>query len=131
MAKQQRKPTWLEVAIHYGGMRNAIKATNFAYCWAVTREALDRDPTAEEVAEWWNTSERTSYRDQAAFRKSFPMLESPAPIYSTPEARETLARHAAFGDKIEEWGKQRRRKREIDSVKALILPAINIEGLPD
>lgn len=131
MATKKRATTWLEVGIHYGGMRNAVKAMNYAYCWAVTREALDKEPTAEEVAEWWNTSERTSYRDQAAFRKAFPMLETPARIYESEEARSTLARHAAFADKIEEWKKERKLKREIDSVKALMLPAVGVSKLSE
>src|SRR5690242_18738886 len=102
-------------------MRNAVKAMSWAYTWAVTREALGHEPSVEEVADWWAASERTTYREQAAFRKAFPMLDSPAPIYAKPEAREALARHAAFGDRMDEWGRQRRERREQDGVKAFLL----------
>ena len=65
-----RKPrTWLEVAILNGGLRDAIKALTWAHSWIHVQVALGRDPTVEEVAEWWNESRRTAFREQAAFRK--------------------------------------------------------------
>jgi hypothetical protein len=36
----------------------------------------------DEVAEWWNESRRTAFREQAAFRKCFPTLDSPEAIYA-------------------------------------------------
>jgi len=123
MAKAKRPPTWLEVGIQNGGMRAAVTAMSYAYTWAVTREALGHDPSAEEVAKWWGASERTTYRDQAAFRKAFPMLEDPGRIYASEEAREALAKHAALGDRIDQWGRERRERREQDGVKAFLLRA--------
>lgn len=123
MAKQKRPMTWLEVAVRNGGMRAAVTAVSWAYCWAVTREAIGREPSVEEVADWWNMARRTAFREQAAFRKAFPTLDSPAAIYSTPEAREAVARHAAAGAKLENWVKERRSRKERDSVSAFMLPA--------
>ncbi|MEI2815392.1 MAG: hypothetical protein V9E99_02875 [Microthrixaceae bacterium] len=123
MAKAKRKPTWLEVAIHYAGMRDAIKAMSYAYCWAVVREASGEDPSAEDIAKWWNQSERTTYREQAAFRKALPMLDTPALIYATEESRESIRRMIGLADQVEEWGKECRARREQDGVKAFVLGA--------
>lgn len=111
-----RKPTWLEVAVSRVGLLNGTRALSWAYSWAVAREVLGHDPSAEEVAKWWNASERTTYREQAAFRKAFPELDSPAVIYATKEARETIAKHAAFGDKLDQWKQERHAKREISMI---------------
>jgi hypothetical protein len=123
MPRRTRPTTWLEVAIRNAGLRKAITATNWAYCWAVTREALGHEPTVEEVADWWKMSRRTAFREQATFRAAFPDLESPAKIYETAEAREALARHAAAADKIDGWIKARRERRELDAMRAVMGPA--------
>jgi hypothetical protein len=54
------------------------------------------------------------------------MLETPAKIYESLEAREALARHAAAADKLEDWVRQRRARREIDGTHAVlgIAPAV-------
>jgi len=123
VAKRQRPPTWLEVAIAGAGLRTAIKATTWAYEWAVTREALGHEPSVEEVADWWKQSHRTAYRDQAEFRKAFPMLDTPAKIYESEEARESVAGLARLGEKIDKWGEERRARRELDAIKAVMLRA--------
>lgn len=110
MAKQTT--TWLEVAVARTGLRDGIRAMTWAYQWAVAREALDHDPSAEEVAEWWAASERTTYREKAAFHKAFPELTDPAPLYNNPRAREALAAHANLGTKMDEWGERRRQRKE-------------------
>ena len=123
MAKQKRPITWMEIAVRNGGMRAAITAVSWSYCWAVTREALGHEPTVEEVADWWNMARRSAFREQAAFRKAFPTLENPAAIYSTPESRESVAKHAAYGEKVEKWKADRRINKEADSVRAFMWPA--------
>lgn len=80
---QKRPPTWIEVAVANGGFRQAIKAFNWAHSWIYVKVALGHDPTVDEVAEWWNQSRRTAFRDQAAFRTCFPSLDTPAPIYKS------------------------------------------------
>ena len=99
----KRKATWLDVAVSNGGFRNAIKALNWAHSWVHVQVALDRDPSVDEVAEWWNMSRRTAFRDQSAFRKCFPILESPAAIYSTDEAMRKVRRTVDVLDKYEAW----------------------------
>ena len=95
----KRPTTWLEVAVANGGFRKALKALVWAHVWGITRTALGHDPTAEEVAEWWHASRRTTFREQAAFRECFPMLDSPAPLVDAPEVHQAHARLAkASGD---------------------------------
>jgi len=109
MQKRQRQITWIEVALRNSGFRNAQNAMLWAILWAVTRESKGSDPTAEEVAAWWKENERTAYREQAAFRKAFPTLESPAPIFASPEMRAKMAKLAKQGDEMEAAKKARRR----------------------
>jgi hypothetical protein len=45
----------------------------------------------------------------AAFRRAFPTLESPAPIFETPEVRAKIAKLAKQGDEMEAQKKARRR----------------------
>jgi len=95
MAKPRtRQLTWLEVAIGNAGFRRAITGMTWAYIWGVTREALGHDPSVDEVADWWNSSRRTAFRDQAAFKASFPMLDSPAVIVDQPETLEACRKMA-------------------------------------
>lgn len=114
MAK--RTPTWLEVAVTRVGLVNGTRALSWAYNWAVVREILGHDPSAEEVAKWWNASERTTYREKSAFHKAFPELDDPAPLYASPEATEAIGRHANFGRKIDKWGEERKAKRETSMI---------------
>jgi hypothetical protein len=123
LAKQKRPITWMEIAVRNGGMRAAVTAVSWAYCWAVTREALGHEPTVEEVADWWSMARRSAFREQAAFRKAFPTLDNPGPIYSTPESRESVAKHAAFGEKVDRWKTERSIRKEADSVRAFMWPA--------
>ena len=112
----KRKATWLEVAVMRVGLLDGSRALSWAYTWAIVREVLGHDPSAEEVAKWWASSERTTYREKAAFHKAFPELDSPAPLYNNAEAREVIARHAEFGRKVDKWGDERKAKREISMI---------------
>lgn len=123
MAKRNKPQTWLEVAILNAGLRTAVKAALWAHQWAVAREALGHEPTAEEVAEWWKQPERSAYRDQAAFRKAFPTLDSPAKIYESDEARASAASTARLAEDIEKWRKDRKAARELDAMKAFMFQA--------
>lgn len=109
MQKRKRQMTWIEVALRNSGFRNAQTAMLWAILWAVTRESIGTDPTAEDVARWWKENERTAYREQAAFRKAFPTLENPAPIFTAPEIRAKMAKLAKQGDEMEAAKKTRRR----------------------
>ena len=99
----KRKATWLDVAVSNGGFRNAVKALNWAHSWVHVQVALDRDPSVDEVAEWWNTPRRSAFREQSAFRMCFPMLESPAAIYSTDEAMQKVRRTVEVLAKYDAW----------------------------
>ena len=99
----KRKATWLDVAVSNGGFRNAVKALSWAHSWVHVQVALGRDPSVDEVAEWWNTPRRSAFREQSAFRKCFPMLESPAAIYSTDEAVQKVRRTVDVLAKYDAW----------------------------
>lgn len=67
--------------------------------------------------------EAPAFREQAAFRRAFPTLDTPAPLYATDEARAIMARHAAFGEKVDKWADARRKGRGTDAIKAVVLQA--------
>ena len=78
--------TWLEVGLDNAGLSSAVKGLTWAFCWSIARQAIGSDPSAEQVADWWSDSHRTTYRNQAAFRKSFPGLDGPSSMFETTEA---------------------------------------------
>lgn len=119
MLKKRPARTWLEVAVANAGLRTGVRGMTWAYQWAVARESLGHEPSVEEVAEWWALTRRTAFRDQAAFREAFPMLETPARIYESEAVRDALKRQADFGDKIEEAGKRRRERKAEVGIAAL------------
>ena len=82
--ESSRQPTWIEVAVSNAGVVKGATAITWAWCWGITREVLKHEPSVEEIAEWWNISIRTAYRDHAAFKKAFPMLDSPTPYVDNP-----------------------------------------------
>lgn len=109
LPKRQRQLTWVVLALRNSGFLNAQTALLWAILWAVTRESLGSDPTVEEVAAWWKENERTAYREQAAFRRAFPTLDSPAPIVDVPEMRAKMKELANLGDEMEAGKKAKRR----------------------
>ena len=73
-------------------MRNAgiglgSRGVMWAFSWAIVREVLQREPTVDEVAEWWGQPRRTAFRDQSAFRKAFPTLKTPAAIFASEQVQ--------------------------------------------
>jgi hypothetical protein len=97
-----RQPTWIEVAVRNAGMMKGATAITWAWCWGITREILKHDPSVEEVAEYWNASVRTAYRDHAAFKKAFPMLDSPAPYVRLRKQHQVSSQtHRCCGN--EDW----------------------------
>lgn len=70
------------------GLLKGARVAQYILQWAIASRDLGHAPSAEEYAEWWSESERTSYRRQAEFRAAFEGLDDPAPIVATmsPEA---------------------------------------------
>lgn len=99
--KRGHAATWMEVAVSNAGIRKGISALGWAYAWAVARQSIGHDPSVDEVADWWRQSRRTAYRNQAAFRKAFPTLETPSRIFEQPEIQERIREAAKFGDKMD------------------------------
>ncbi|HEX2574934.1 MAG TPA: hypothetical protein VHK88_01210 [Aquihabitans sp.] len=112
--KQKRPATWIEVAVGNGGFRKALKALAWAHSWIYVQVALGRDPSVDEVAEWWNESRRTAFREQAAFRECFPHLDSPAAIYERPGMREQIEDSVAQLAKVEAAVRRLRRSKDTD-----------------
>lgn len=90
MPRKTKPKAWLEVAVVNGGIRQAFRAINWAHSWIQVHVALGRDPSVNEVAEWWNQSRRTTFREQAAFRACFPTLDGPSPRYANPKQAEAV-----------------------------------------
>ena len=123
MATNRGRPpkTWMEVAVLNAGMRQAFRAMTWTLDWQTVRAATGADPTAEQVAEWWDASKRTAYRNQAAFREAFPSLDTPAPIFSDPNAQAAIQ---AVADALNELSAIKR-ARAIERATVMIgqLPA--------
>lgn len=119
MINKRPARTWLEVAVARAGLRTGIKAMTWAYQWAVAREALGEEPTVEQVAEYWNGTRRTAFREQAAFREAFPEFETPAKIYETEQARAAVRKHADTFANVEEWGERRRARKAEEGIAHL------------
>ncbi len=118
---RKRPPTWLEVAVSNGGFRQAIRALKWAHNWAFVREAFGRDPSAEEVAEWWNQSRRTTFREQAAFRECFPTLDTPEAPYTDPKVRERIAEAAKVLGELEAAMRAKRQAADSDLLRTGLL----------
>jgi hypothetical protein len=118
----RRQPTWIEVAVSNAGMMKGATAITWAWCWGITREILKHDPSVEEVAEYWNASVRTAYRDHAAFRKAFPMLDSPAPYVDNPAILPIIKRASKRMADFENNIKSRRRPTDVAAMKIGFVP---------
>lgn len=119
--KPQRRPTWIEVAVKNGGFRKAIRALSWAQSWIYVEVALGREPTVDEVAEWWNESRRTAFREQAAFRECFPKLDSPAPLYAARGERERIQKSVESLSKLEAAVRKARRPNDSEILAAGLL----------
>lgn len=117
----KRGMTWIEVAVRNGGFRDAIKALSWAHSWIHVQVALGRDPSVDEVAEWWNESRRTAFREQAAFRKCFPTLDSPAAIYATPKAMAPVRQAVAVLKDLDAAKRAKQAAKDTDLLDAGLL----------
>lgn len=81
--------TWGEVGVRNAGFRATLRALQFALAWGLATAELGREPeSVEELAATMELSVRTAYRDQEAFRKAFPELDSPTVLNSLTHAQE-------------------------------------------
>ena len=121
--KRGQAATWMEVAVSNAGMRKAISGLDWAYCWGVARESIGHDPSVEEVADWWRQSHRTAYRNQAAFRRAFPTLVTPARIFENAEIRNRLREVARLGDQMDPQNAGGAKVPDLDIVRIGMLTA--------
>lgn len=119
--KPQRPRTWIEVAVANGGFRQSFRALAWAQSWIYVEVALGREPTVDEVAEWWGQSRRTAFREQAAFRECFPTLDNPAPLYEGRGQRERVEESVARLTKLEAAVRKARRPDDSEILAAGLL----------
>ncbi len=67
----KRQPSVLEFAVGKAGPMKGGRVCAFVTQWTIASQAIGREITIEEYADWWNESERTAYRHQAEFRRIF------------------------------------------------------------
>lgn len=79
MLKRRPARTVMEVAVAKRGPIKGARVVQFVVQWAIASQALGREITLEEYADWWKESERTAYRHQAAFREVFG-IPTPQPF---------------------------------------------------
>jgi hypothetical protein len=71
----KREPTLLDYAIQRAGIVKGGRVCAFVTQWTIASQALGREITLPEYADWWNQKERTAFHHQAEFRSVFePML---------------------------------------------------------
>lgn len=116
--------SWLEIAIGNGGFLAGQKALLWAIFWGITREAVGHDPSVEEVAEFCRRSERTAFRDLAAFRKSFPGMDTPAWIVDEPNTMIRIADLARKMKDLEDSSNSRFRIPEKDVLAIGLIPGL-------
>ncbi|NNN20077.1 MAG: hypothetical protein HKL84_09545 [Acidimicrobiaceae bacterium] len=69
--------------------------------WADKRESFRGNPKrVEEVAGSWKESPRAYYRENAAFTRTFSMIESPAKIFNDRVSRTKLANLGQLSDEM-------------------------------
>ena len=91
--KKRREPTVADVCISKKGVLKGARICSFVAQWTICSQALGREITTEDFADWWKESERTVYRWQAEFRDCFPHLSTPQTIANHAIARsEALSR---------------------------------------
>jgi aminopeptidase N len=114
----------MQVAVRNAGFKMGTRALVWALLWAVTREAIGREPAVEDVMEWWNESRATAFREQAAFRKAFPTLKTPALIWDNPDAQKYVKELVRRFKTAEAFAAADRRQFEQVAVDVGILPAV-------
>lgn len=76
----QRTPSLLEHAISKVGVYKGARVCAFIVQWTIASNALGREISLAEYAEWWREQERTAYNHQREFRQAFPPLQTPQPL---------------------------------------------------
>lgn len=72
-------------AVRAHGMSTVMRALGFVAAWVLVAERLGHAPTLDEYRDWWQASERTTFREQAAFRK-VSGLDDPTLIWERAKA---------------------------------------------
>lgn len=71
-------------AFELAGVRKGAAAVSCLVAWAIAEESVglplgdDLTSQVRNYAKWWRITERTAWRDLAAFKQAFPGEDSPA-----------------------------------------------------
>jgi hypothetical protein len=68
----KRPLTFLETGIQRAGIRNTVKGLAWSSMWATVRLDLGREPTFNEVRDWWALSNAHAFKYQQAYRRCWP-----------------------------------------------------------
>jgi len=93
----KRDPTLLEHAIRHGGIVKGARVCAFVTQWTIASQAIGREITLPEYADWWNEKERTAFHHQAEFRSVFAPLRTPQAIANHAIARAEAMQHGVKG----------------------------------
>lgn len=96
MAKREAR-TVMEVCVAKKGVLKGARVASFIVSWCIASQALGREITLEEYADWWKESERTAYRHQADFREVFPQWPNPQVIANSAMARSEAMQRGVQG----------------------------------
>jgi hypothetical protein len=80
--------TAIEVAVRNAGLRSGWTAMSWALDWGMldAKGELSGSLSARTAAvgKWWGYSEAKAWRRHCAFRKAFPMFETPSDLIAVP-----------------------------------------------
>lgn len=94
----RREPrTIMEVCIAQKGVVKGARVCSFIVQWCIASNALGREISIEEYADWWKEHVRTAYREQARFREVFPHMSTPQAIANQAIARSEAMQRGVSG----------------------------------
>jgi hypothetical protein len=65
------------------GIRKAMKVLTFVVSWGIVIEDTGEPPESiEAYADWWRSSHRSAYREQALYREALPGEDTPTRLWS-------------------------------------------------
>lgn len=80
--------TIAEHVVRQVGFWNGQKVMAFIMAWENARTALGQSSmTLDEYRDWWRTSRRTAFREQALFRTAFPDFDTPDELLALARSR--------------------------------------------
>jgi hypothetical protein len=95
--KPKLRGSLLDHAIAHAGIVKGARICAFITQWTIASQAIGREITLAEYAEWWDQKERTAFHHQAEFRSVFAPLSTPQTIANHAIARAEAMQHGVKG----------------------------------